>query len=57
MKKTTYYLWKSDNQTDKEFESIKQKLFQMGFRVVTFESGQKESAIQNGIKAIIRNHI
>lgn len=36
---------------------MKMKFVKMGFRVVTFTVGENKNGIQDGIRALIRNHI
>ena len=56
MSKPTYYLWRNEFQTQQEFEEIKTKYRELGFRVVTFLDGSPDKDINEGIKAVIRNH-
>jgi hypothetical protein len=57
MNKPTYYLWKTDFQTQAAFESAKELYSELGFRVVTFQDGQNDNDIHEGLKAIIKNHM
>lgn len=57
MGKPTYYLWKSSSQTLEEYESQKDMYTKLGFRVVTFQDGQADTDIHDGLKSLIRNHI
>ncbi|MGL6201381.1 MAG: hypothetical protein ACRC3H_20865 [Lachnospiraceae bacterium] len=57
MEKPTYYLWKSSSQTLEEYESQKDMYTKLGFRVVTFQDGQADTDINDGLKSLIRNHI
>lgn len=36
---------------------MKEKYIRMGFRVVTFKDGPADRNIEEGIKALIKNHI
>lgn len=56
MSKPTYYLWRNEFQTQQEFEKIKTKYRELGFRVVTFLDGSSDKDINEGIKAVIGNH-
>ena len=56
MSKPTYYLWKNEFQTPEEFEKIKTKYRELGFRVVVFGDGSPDKDINEGIKAVIKNH-
>ena len=56
MSKPTYYLWKNVFQTQQEFEDIKAKYRDLGFRVVTFQDGSSDKDINEGLKAVISNH-
>lgn len=56
MAKPTYYLWKSDFQSEEEFAHIKERYTNFGFRVVTYQDGQRENNIHDGLKALIKNH-
>lgn len=57
MKKPTYYLWKCDFSTQEDLESAKEIYSKSGFRVVTYQDGQKQKDIHEGLKAVIKNHI
>ncbi|GFI42723.1 MAG: hypothetical protein HFG82_10740 [Dorea sp.] len=57
MKKPTYYLWKTDFHTEKEFNQTKEKYTNLGFRVVTYLDGNNQTDIHSGIKALIQNHL
>lgn len=57
MKKPTYYLWRDDYSSLEEYTKMKEKYTRMGFRVVTFKDGPADRDIQEGIKALIKNHI
>lgn len=57
MQKPSYYLRRSDFSTQDEYENTKKHFTQMGFRVVTFMQSQSNHDIQEGIKALIQNHI
>lgn len=57
MKKPTYYLWKTDFHTEKEFNQTKEKYTNLGFRVVTYLDGNNQTDIHRGIKALIQNHL
>lgn len=56
MNKPTYYLWKNDFSSQEEFETLKEKYRQLGFRVVTFLDGPEDKNIHDGLKAVIKNH-
>lgn len=56
MKKPTYYLWRNDFSSQKEFEAERKKYADTGFRVVTFLDGFSDSNIHDGIKALVKNH-
>ena len=56
MSKPTYYLWRNEFQTPQEFEDIKTKYRNLGFRVVTFLDSNQDKDINDGIKAVIKNH-
>jgi len=57
LRKPTYYLWKSSSQTQEEYERQKKMYIKLGFRVVTFQDGQADADIHEGLKSLIRNHI
>lgn len=57
LQKPTYYLWRTDYTSLEDFEADREKYIKTGFRVVTFTDGQPHKNIDNGIKAVIRNHI
>lgn len=56
MSKPTYYLWKNDFSSEKEYEIAKDKYRELGFRVVTYLDGQNDKNIHDGLKAVIKNH-
>lgn len=56
MSKPTYYLWRNEFKSEQEFEEIKTKYRSLGFRVVTFLDGSQDKDINEGIRAVIRNH-
>ena len=56
MSKPTYYLWKTDFSSEKEYETAKDKYRELGFRVVTYLDGQNDKNIHDGLKAVIKNH-
>ena len=56
MAKPVYYLWRDAYCSQKEYEAAKMKYAEMGFRVVTFIGGKKKGGIQEGMRALIRNH-
>ena len=56
MSKPTYYLWKSKFQTPQELEKEQKKYRNLGFRVVTFQDGKSDKDINEGLKAVIKNH-
>ena len=56
MSKPTYYLWRNEFHTPQEFEEIKTKYRELGFRVVTFLDGSPDKDINEGIRAVIGNH-
>ena len=57
LKKTTYYLWQTDFVSQHALQTEKEKYAGMGFRIVVFLDGQPGSGIQDGIKAMFKNHI
>lgn len=57
LKKPTYYLWLDDYSSQEEYENTKERYIKRGFRVVTFKVGPNKPDIEEGIKALIRNHI
>ena len=57
LSKPTYYLWQTDFVSQDAFQKEKEKYTRMGFRVVAFLDGQPDTNIQDGIKALIKNHI
>jgi hypothetical protein len=56
-KKPTYYLWKTKDTNEEELENQKKYWSSLGFRVVIFIDGDCEKDINEGIKAVIHNHI
>lgn len=57
MRRPTYYIWRDSYFTQEEYEVTKERYTRMGFRVVTFKDGRNDNDIQEGIRAVIRNHI
>lgn len=57
VEKPTYYLWKQNYNTEEELQETKDKYIKNGFRVVIYRDGLTEKNIQEGIKALIKNHI
>ncbi|WP_418462581.1 hypothetical protein [Frisingicoccus sp.] len=57
MRKPTYYLWRNDFSTQEEFEEVKEKYRNFGFRVVSYFDGRDKNSIHDGLKAIIKNHL
>ena len=56
MRKPTYYLWRNDFSSQEEFEAERKKYTDSGFRVVTFQDGNPDTDIHEGIKALVKNH-
>lgn len=56
MAKPTYYLWKSDFETEEALSQEKMKYTAMGFRVVIYQDGISKTNIHNGLKELIKNH-
>lgn len=56
MTKPTYYLWKSDFPNDDALSKEKKKYTDFGFRVVVYQDGQNRKNINDGLKALIKNH-
>ena len=56
LRKPTYYLWRSDFSSQEEFEAERRKYVGIGFRVVTFQDGNPDTDIHEGIKALVKNH-
>lgn len=57
MRKPTYYIWRDSYSTQEEYEVTKECYTRMGFRIVTFKDGWNNNDIQEGIRAVIKNHI
>lgn len=57
LRKSTYYIWRDDYSTQEEYKITKEHYTKMGFRVVTFKDGRSDYDIQEGIRAVIKNHI
>lgn len=57
VRKPTYYIWLNNCSTREEYEMIKKRYTKMGFRVVTFQDGRNNYDIQEGIRAVIKNHL
>ncbi len=55
--KPTYYLWRNGNGTEDLLEEQKEQLLKYGFRVTILRNGCKSKDIDNGIKALLNNHI
>ena len=55
--KPTYYIWKTEEMNEKEFKRIKDYWTSLGFRTVTFLDGSSNKDINEGLKAVIKNHI
>ncbi|MCI8941131.1 MAG: hypothetical protein HFH12_14300 [Dorea sp.] len=55
--KPTYYLWRDDFSSQEEYEKKKKWYTKAGFRVVTFKEGPNKPDIEEGIKALIKNHL
>lgn len=56
MSKPTYYLWRNEFRSSKEYEFTKLKYKKLGFRVVTFQDGKSDKDINEGLRAVIKNH-
>lgn len=56
LRKPTYYLWRNDFSSQEEFEAERRKYVGIGFRVVTFQDGNPDTDIHEGIKALVKNH-
>ena len=54
MRKPTYYLWRNDFSSQEEFEAERRKYVGIGFRVVTFQDGNPDTDIHEGIKALVK---
>lgn len=52
----TYYLWKNAAMSDEELDTQKNYYRALGFRVVTFQDGDTTLDINEGLRAIIKNH-
>lgn len=57
LKKIPYYLWRSSFSSQEAYEQAKRRLSDMGFRVIAFIDGPDSRPIQEGIRAVIRNHL
>lgn len=57
MNRPTYYLWKTKDTTQEEYEAAKALYSKLGFRVVTFQEGDGQKDIHEGLKAMIKNHM
>ncbi len=57
MRKPTYYLVRNEFATQKDYEVAKELYSKLGFRVVTYVGAQDKKEIQEGLKAIIKNHM
>lgn len=57
MNKPTYYLWTHDFESKEDMLIAKEKYTTLEFRVVTLNAGSDNQNIQDGIKALIRNHM
>lgn len=55
--KPTYYIWKTEEMKEEEFQQIKKYWTSLGFRTVTFLDGSSDKEIKEGLKAVIKNHI
>ncbi|MCD8324505.1 MAG: hypothetical protein LUC32_06105 [Clostridiales bacterium] len=53
--KPTYYLLRSDFNSDEDFNAERDKYIKMGFRVVSLREGANND-INAGIKALVKNH-
>lgn len=56
-RKPTYYLWKDGNSPEERIEKQKEQLLKYGFRVTILKNGSTSKDINNGIKALLNNHI
>lgn len=56
MDKSTYYLWISEETDLEELEREKMYWKKLGFRVAVFIDGDNNKDINEGLKAVIRNH-
>ncbi|MCI8894200.1 MAG: hypothetical protein HFI42_02625 [Lachnospiraceae bacterium] len=54
--KPTYYLWRGDFPSQKEYQTAKECLTDMGFRVVTYREGQQAADLHAGFRALLQNH-
>lgn len=57
MRKPTYYIWCSAATPPEEIARQKNLYAELGFRVVTFFDGDIHKDINDGLKALIKNHI
>ena len=57
MHKPTYYLWAHEFESKEDMLIAKKGYTNLGFRVVTLHGGPDNQNIQDGIKALIKNHI
>jgi hypothetical protein len=56
MAKATLYLWKTVEMTMDDLEIQKRYWRKLGFRVVVFIDGDADKDINEGMKAVIKNH-
>lgn len=56
MAKATLYLWKTVEMTMNDLEIQKRYWRKLGFRVVVLIDGDAEKDINEGMKAVIKNH-
>ncbi|MFR9284975.1 MAG: hypothetical protein ACLVLZ_12955 [[Clostridium] scindens] len=55
MSRPVYYLWKSHDMTDEEFEEQKRYYKNLGYLVVGFINGRGD--IHKALKGVIKNHL
>lgn len=56
MTRPTYYIWMTEEMKKEELEQIKNYWNELGFRSVIFYEGNNVKDINEGLKAVLKNH-
>ncbi len=56
MTRPTYYIWMTEEMKEEELEQIKIYWNELGFRTVIFYEGSSGKDINEGLKAVLKNH-
>ncbi|MDO4332442.1 MAG: hypothetical protein Q4C58_07090 [Eubacteriales bacterium] len=56
MSNLVHYLWRNDYASQEEYEKEKERYRQYGFRIVTYQDGEKKN-IHEALKKVMQNHL